>query len=231
MIVRMTGTLADVDLEDRTTVAHIERDGLVYAVDVPGFVARQLAPQVGQTITLHTLEYLEGNPTGGNLTPRRLGFLSASERAFFERFRTVKGIGPRKSLRAMNEPPATIAGWIEQSDTRKLATLPEIGKRLAETIVAELRGKMAAFLIPGDNSASGPRPASSTGPSASTAAGQAMAPSRAEAAEILIAWGDKPAEAEQALDAACKADPALAHADARTLVQAVYRLRARLRKA
>ena len=76
------------------------------------------------------------------MTPRLLGFLHDEDRAFFRQFLTVKGVGVRKALRALAAPVAKIASDIESGDATALAQLPGIGKRMAQQIVAELRGKV-----------------------------------------------------------------------------------------
>lgn len=119
----------------------IAREVLVPAFDVP-----RLERLIGEPTTLHTLEYLESHNQGASFVPRLVGFRSPEDRRFFELFTTVKGIGNRKALRAMAKPPTEIAGAIAGKNPRALAELPEIGKRLAETIIAELSGKVDAYL-------------------------------------------------------------------------------------
>lgn len=220
MLIRMTGILEALDDSDpRTSVAHLEREGLVYAVDVPGYVARELADKIAQPVTLHTLQYLEGSPAGGNLTPRLIGFVHRQDRAFLEKFTTVKGIGVRKALRALDQPPSVVAGWIEQGDAKALQHLPEIGKRLAETIIAELRGKLGAWLVaPADGAGTTALPTVSAG---------TLSDQQREAIQILIAWGDRPLDAERAVHALLESEPALAEAHAAQIVRTIYRHRAR----
>jgi Holliday junction DNA helicase RuvA len=103
---------------------------------------------VGQEITFHTVFYLEGDSSGGNIEPRLVGFLRPEDKAFFQLFITVKGIGPKKALRALALPVGEIAQAIESKDARFLVELPQIGKRMAELIVAELAGKVAGFASP-----------------------------------------------------------------------------------
>jgi Holliday junction DNA helicase RuvA len=117
---------------------------------VPAFLGVELAPRAGQAITLHTLQYLEGQGQGTSFIPRLIGFASVADRAFFEVFTSVSGIGNRKALRAMAHKPVTIARAIHEKDAKLLATLPEIGKRMAERVIAELDGKVDAFLVVGE---------------------------------------------------------------------------------
>lgn len=118
---------------------------MVYDLLVSAADAQNLRDQLGQSVTFHTLMYLEGDPNRGNLQPRLIGFLTPQDRRFFELFTTVNGIGPKKALRALCVPIADVARAIETGNTRFLVDLPQIGKRLAEQIVATLSGKLGDF--------------------------------------------------------------------------------------
>ena len=96
---------------------------------------------------LHTLEYLEGNPTRGNLVPRIVGFLSEVEREFFELICEVDGVGVRKALRAIIRPVGEIAAAIEEQDAKALSGLPGIGGATAERMIAKLRRRMPKFAL------------------------------------------------------------------------------------
>ncbi len=111
----------------------------------PQYVSRRLATSVGQPVTFWTMAYLEGQNQGTSFIPRLIGFSTPRERDFFDLFTTVKGIGNRRALRALAEDPGVIAAAVMRSDAKALTQLPEVGKRLAETIIAELKGKVDAF--------------------------------------------------------------------------------------
>ena len=144
MISRLTGKLESLE----PSAAHIaSADGsFAREVLIPAYVAPSLTPKIGQTVTLITMEYLEGQGQGTSFLPRLIGFQSARDRDFFDLFTTVKGIGNRKALRAMAIEPAQIARAIAERNAAALVKLPEIGKRLAETMIAELSGKVEAYL-------------------------------------------------------------------------------------
>ncbi len=118
---------------------------ITYELLVPAADLAELQSHVGQLLTFHTIFYLEGDAARGNLEPRLLGFLRADDREFFQKFTTVKGIGPRTALRALSVPIGDIAQAIESKDARFLVQLDGIGKRTAELIVAELSGKVRKF--------------------------------------------------------------------------------------
>lgn len=206
MIVRLTGVLADVS-EDSVVVEH---DGVARQVLVPKFAIGELAAFRGRVVTLHTMEFLEGNPSTGHLVPRMLGFLHPEDRLFFSRFINVKGLGPRKALKALSEPVRRIASWIESGDTKALSRLAGIGSRSSELIVAELKGKMAD-LAGGVVSAD------------AEAVGQLSQPQR-DALEVLVAWGDSRSDAERWLQRAAQIHPEVGSAD--EWVRTAYRVKA-----
>ncbi|MBR4834240.1 MAG: Holliday junction DNA helicase RuvA [Thermoguttaceae bacterium] len=155
MIVKITGKL--VALYDERAI--IEAPPFEYETLIPEFARRQLQSELGQTISLRTIEYLDGNPTQGRLVPRLIGFLSDVEREFFELFCSVDGVGSKKALRAMVRPVREIAAAIEEQDVKFLSGLPGIGPATAERVVAKLRRKAPKFALmvprPSDGAASG----------------------------------------------------------------------------
>jgi len=204
MIARIEGKLVKLDT-DRCLV---QIGAVGYEVMLPGYCVSALSDKIGSDITLCTMEYYEGTPGGGNLVPRMIGFLNAGERDFFTKFISVKGIGIKKGLRSLSIPIGTIAAAIENGDDKILCSLEGVGKRMAQQIIAELRGKLEQFAIGAE------------------LAGPAVArfkPHQAETLEILIAWGEKRSEAMELIELACKRHPDINSAEA--LVPLVYRLK------
>lgn len=162
--------------------------GVEFEILIPGYWTIRLVESVGLVVRVFTRLHLESVNQGASFTPRLLGFPSAEDRSFFEAFTGVKGLGARRALRAMAVEPGVIAGAIAARDARALQKLPEIGKRLAETIIAELHGKL-------DDS----------GGIGSGTSGGAVIGARGddgpleEAVAALIALGQSRAEAEQAV--------------------------------
>lgn len=143
MITRISGTLERVE----PTAVEIAVGPVVHEVLVTDLVRRSLQQRIGQPVVLHTLEYLEGNPTRGNLVPRLVGFLSEAEREFFDLICEVDGVGVRKALRAIVRPVGEIARAIEEQDAKSLAGLPGIGAATAERMIAKLRRRMPKFAL------------------------------------------------------------------------------------
>lgn len=143
MITKITGKLVQLS----PTEATLGVGAFEYQVYIPEFVRRQLQPLLGSDVSLRTIEYLEGNPQQGRLTPRLIGFMSDAEREFFDAICSVDGVGVKKALRAMVRPVREVATAIEEQDVKQLATLPGIGPAMGERIVAKLRRKMAKFAL------------------------------------------------------------------------------------
>jgi len=184
MISKITGKLTALELQE----ASIDIGNLEYEVLIPEFVRRQLQSRIGETISLITIEYIDGNPQKGRLTPRLVGFLHPVERAFFELICQVDGVGVKKALQAMVRPVQDFATAIEEQDVKTLATFPGIGPAVAERIVAKLRRKMARFaLLVGQKMPSGAVEAGSIAN---------------EGYEALLALGHSAADARQKIESA-----------------------------
>lgn len=204
MIARIEGKLAKLDSEG----ALVQVGAVGYEVMLPSYCISSLSDKIGADITLCTMEYYEGTPGGGNLIPRMVGFLNAGERDFFTKFISVKGMGIKKGLRSLSIPIATIASVIESGDDITLMSLPGVGKRMAQQIIAELRGKLQTFAIGAD---------------AVRRTEVKLKAFQAEALEILIAWGEKRTDAMELIELACHKNPDINSAE--ELVPLVYRLK------
>ena len=204
MIAQISGKL--VELNSNTAVVQVGQ--LCYEILLPGYLVSAMSSRIEQEITLCTMEYYEGTVGGGNLIPRIVGFLNPGEKAFFARYTSVKGIGIRKGLKSLTIPIATIASAIENGDEKILLTLPSVGKRLAQHMIAELKGKLGDF-------------------AAKTVVSKqqegTFAGFQIEAMEILIAWGEKRNEIMELIQLASKKHPDIKSAE--DLVPLVYRIK------
>jgi Holliday junction DNA helicase RuvA len=213
MITRIHGRLAGM----RGDSAIVEVSGLSYEVMLPGGLAqrltRSLAPDEVREVTFHTLHYIEGWGGGGSQRPRLIGFTEELDREFFELLTTVSGLGTKTALRALTIPIAEMAQAIEGGDARTLAKLPRIGPRMADKIIAELKGKAWKFTL-----RTGEEPLA-----APVKARPAEQPFVAEAREILLQVGYRPSDAATAIEKVIRARPDIATSQA--LVQEVFRQR------
>jgi Holliday junction DNA helicase RuvA len=186
MITKITGTLARVLEEDiRVAVGALE-----YQVLVPEFVRRALQMRQDSEVTLHTSEYLEGNPMQGRMVPRLIGFTTEAELEFFELFCTVDKVGVRKAMKALVRPIRDIADAIQRQDAKWLTSLPGIGPATAEQIVATLRRKVTKFALMAAPHEEG-KPAERA-----AVAGNVLE----DAYQALVSVGHSPLEARERLD-------------------------------
>ncbi len=202
MITRLRGKLVSVD----KGTAHIEVDAFTYELLIPAANEEQLVNRIGEQIEFHTLHYFEGQSQGSSFIPRLVGFSCDRDRDFFQLFTTVKGIGNRKALRALVRPFGEIASAIANKVTASLTSLPEIGKRSAETIIAELHGKIDLFV-------GGSMPSI-----------EIKMPSFGEdAIAMLIQLGESPRDARKLVHRAIEHEPSITSAD--QLVQTSFQLK------
>jgi Holliday junction DNA helicase RuvA len=189
MITKITGVLNRVlDEEVRLQVGPLE-----YQVLVPEFVRRQVQGRIGQDLTLHTTQYLDGNPMQGRVVPRMIGFLNEAELEFFELFCTVDKVGVRKAIKALMRPIREIADAVQRQDAKWLTTLPGVGAATAEQIVATLRRKVTKFALMPAASAEGV-----SQPPPTVIDGNLLE----DAYQALLGVGHNPVEARNRLDKA-----------------------------
>jgi len=133
MIVQLTGQV----LERQPPALVLDVNGVGYQVEAPLSVFDRL-PALGETVTVLTeLIVREDAHT-------LYGFMTAGDRHLFRRLLKVSGIGPRLALGILSSTSADqFALMIEAGDTAGLVRLPGIGKKTAERIVVEMRGKLS----------------------------------------------------------------------------------------
>jgi Holliday junction DNA helicase RuvA len=213
MISAICGNLSRV-LEDRVI---LEVNGLSYEVLVSPVTLGALISQRGQEVSLETLFYIQGTPGVGNMIPVLVGFMSETEKAFFERFITVGGIGPRAALKALTMPVGRIARAIEDGDSAVLTTLPGIGKQKAAKIIAELKGKVDRFAVTPDEDKD-----------VATPGGVTEEDNIAEEAiEVLMQLGYRRQESEDMVRRAIRKHEEITTAEA--IIQEIFRSSAKLR--
>lgn len=72
------------------------------------------------------------------------GFEKEQELELFERLIGVSGIGPKSALAMLSvHSPASVAEAVERGDAALLSHTPGIGKKTAEKIIIELKGKLS----------------------------------------------------------------------------------------
>ncbi|KIA79976.1 MULTISPECIES: Holliday junction branch migration protein RuvA [Chromobacterium] len=142
MIGRLTGKL----IEKQPPQVVVDVGGVGYEVDVPMTTFYQL-PALGQNTTLFT--HLVVREDAHLL----FGFASKEERQTFRQLIKVSGIGAKIALAILSGMTADeLAIAVASEDIKRLSSVPGIGKKTAERLVLELRGKLATggnLTVPG----------------------------------------------------------------------------------
>jgi len=133
MIGRLTGRLA----EKNPPQILLEVQGVGYEVDVPMSTFYHL-PELGQEVTL--LIHFAVREDGHFL----YGFLSPAERFAFRQLLKVSGIGARTALAVLSGlSVADLVSAVAVQEVGRLVKVPGIGKKTAERLLLELKGKLA----------------------------------------------------------------------------------------
>jgi holliday junction DNA helicase RuvA len=140
MIGKLTGTLGD----KNPPQVLVDCNGVGYEVDVPMSTFYNL-PGVGERVTLLTHFVVRED------AQILYGFGSAAERAAFRELIKIAGVGPRTALSVLSGMSvADIAQAVTAQDAARLVKIPGIGKKTAERLLLELKGKIGADLgLPG----------------------------------------------------------------------------------
>ena len=132
MIGRLTGTL----IEKQPPQIVLEVNGVGYEMDVPMSTFYEL-PALGAQAALFTHQAIRED------AHLLFGFASRTERDTFRELIKISGVGPKIALAILSGMNADeLALAIAGEDTVRLAKVPGIGKKTAERLVLELRGKL-----------------------------------------------------------------------------------------
>ena len=134
MIGRLHGLLA----EKNPPQVLVDCHGVGYEVDVPMSTFYNL-PETGQVVTLLTHFVVRED------AQILYGFGTAQERAAFRELIKVTGVGPRMALSILSGlSVADLAQAITRQEVARLIKVPGIGKKTAERLMLELKGKLGA---------------------------------------------------------------------------------------
>ncbi|MBC3935231.1 Holliday junction branch migration protein RuvA [Undibacterium rugosum] len=137
MIGRIAGTL----IEKNPPQLLIDCQGVGYEVDVPMSTFYHLPP-LGEKVVL--LTHLAIREDAHIL----FGFGSAEERATFRQLIKISGVGARTALSILSGMSvADLAQAVSMQEAGRLTRVPGIGKKTAERLLLELKGKLGADLF------------------------------------------------------------------------------------
>lgn len=132
MISHLRGSL----LEKHPNAVVVDVQGVGYEVAIPVSAYSSL-PEMGAEVRLHVHMHVREDALA------LFGFLSASDKALFEKLITVSGIGPKLAVTALSGLPAQeLAGAIRNGSIEQLVRIPGVGKKTAERMILELRDKL-----------------------------------------------------------------------------------------
>lgn len=152
----------------------IDVQGVGYEVDVPMSTFCAL-PGLGEPVSLLTHHVVRED------AQILFGFLAADEREAFRQLIKISGVGPRTALSVLSGlSVAELSTAVAQQQAGRLVKVPGIGKKTAERLLLELKGKLADALAP------------ATG---------VVSDSRADISQALLALGYNEREAEAAMKA------------------------------
>ena len=171
MIGRLVGTLAAKAPPQILVDVH----GVGYQVDVPMSSFYNL-PALGAPVTLLTHFVVRED------AQLLYGFLTESERASFRELVKISGVGPRTALSILSGlSAAELSQAVTAQDAGRLVKVPGIGKKTAERLLLELKGKL--------------------GPELGTPLADAVSDNQGDIMQALLALGYNERDAKAALKA------------------------------
>lgn len=138
MISRLRGQLVEKDAEG----AVLDVGGVGYRVSVSAGTMNDLPP-VGEDCVLHTRMVVREDAM------LLFGFATRDERASFDALTAVSKVGPKLALSVLSTlSPPEISEAVARGDVVKLSSVPGLGRKTAERLVLELKGKDFAVFTP-----------------------------------------------------------------------------------
>jgi holliday junction DNA helicase RuvA len=136
----MIGRIAGVLLEKNPPHLLVDCNGVGYEIDVPMSTFYNL-PNAGEKVVLLTQLIVRED------AHLLYGFLTAQERSTFRELLKISGIGARMGLAVLSGMSVhELSQTVTTQDAARLTRVPGIGKKTAERLLLELKGKLGADL-------------------------------------------------------------------------------------
>ena len=133
----MIGRLRGVVIEKQPPEVLLEVGGVGYEVHMPMSCFYDL-PEIGKEAVIHTHFVVRED------AQLLYGFNHKQERALFRELIKTNGVGPKLALAILSGMTTDdLAVAVASEDIKRLSAVPGIGKKTAERLVLELRGKLA----------------------------------------------------------------------------------------
>ncbi len=140
MIAFLNGTVFSRTLSPSPACVVLDVGGVGYEVFVPLSTFDALPPE-GAACRLLIHDYIREDAR------TLFGFLTSAEKELFLQLQSVSGVGPKLALSALSAMTVrALRDALIREDARLLARIPGIGKRTAERIIVELKGKINPLL-------------------------------------------------------------------------------------
>lgn len=118
----------------------VDVGGVGYCIHISASVYA-LLPEIGTSVHMHTSFVVREN------SQALYGFLSDTDKQVFELLLSVSGIGPKTALGILGHlSPRELRHAIDTNEIALISKVPGIGKKTAEKLILELRGKLAKFV-------------------------------------------------------------------------------------
>jgi holliday junction DNA helicase RuvA len=139
----MIGRIQGVLLQKDPPRVLVDVNGIGYDVDVPMSTLYDL-PAIGAKVTLLTHFVVRED------AQLLYGFLTESEREAFRQLVKISGVGPRTALAVLSGMSIQdLAQAVSLQESGRLTKVPGIGKKTAERLLLELKGKFADSIVGG----------------------------------------------------------------------------------
>lgn len=136
----MIGRLSGVIAEKTPPLVLIDVGGVGYEVDVPMSTFYNLGALGERTVLLTHFVVRED-------AQQLFGFLTQQERATFRQLIKISGVGPKMALSLLSGlSVAELAQAVSRQEAGRLTKVPGIGKKTAERLLLELKGKLGPDL-------------------------------------------------------------------------------------
>jgi Holliday junction DNA helicase RuvA len=172
----MIGRIAGVLLEKNPPQLLIDVNGVGYEIEVPMSTFYNL-PAIGQSVSLHVHMVVRED------AQLLFGFGSEDERRAFRQLIRISGVGARIALALLSGlSVAELVQAVALQESGRLVKVPGIGKKTAERLLLELKGKLGDEL-------------------SGTVAGERTLPARSDVINALLGLGYSDKEAQGAVKA------------------------------
>jgi len=136
----MIGRVAGVLLDKSPPAVLVDVAGLGYEIDVPMSTFYNL-PAVGERVVLLTHQVIRED------AHQLFGFASSAERQAFRELIRISGVGARIALAVLSGMSVTeLAQAVTLQESARLTRVPGIGKKTAERLLLELKGRLGAAI-------------------------------------------------------------------------------------